>query len=73
MNSNANSMICKQDQLRILVLFAIVLPPLSAYLLHGCGPKFFLNLALSALFYLPGAFHALYLISSIKNSTELPH
>jgi uncharacterized membrane protein YqaE (UPF0057 family) len=46
----------------ILVILAIVLPPLAAFLMKGLGRDFWINLILTLLGWLPGTAHAIYLI-----------
>ncbi|MGF1572855.1 MAG: YqaE/Pmp3 family membrane protein [Sumerlaeia bacterium] len=40
-----------------LLLLAIIFPPIAAYLERGASMQFFLNLFLTALFYVPGLIH----------------
>jgi uncharacterized membrane protein YqaE (UPF0057 family) len=44
----------------LLVIFAIVLPPLAVALVDGLSGPFWLDLLLTILFYLPGIIYALY-------------
>lgn len=46
----------------LLVILAILLPPLAVYLLRGIGTEFWISLILTLLFWLPGIIYALYLI-----------
>lgn len=46
----------------LLVIIAIILPPVAVYWVDGCGLHLFLNIILSIFFYLPGIFHALWLV-----------
>jgi len=46
----------------ILVILAILLPPLAVYLHTKSGKQTLLNLVLCFLFWIPGLLHALYLI-----------
>lgn len=46
----------------ILVILAILLPPLAVFLMSGLGKDFWINLILTVLFWLPGVVHAIYLI-----------
>ncbi len=46
----------------LLVIIAILLPPLAVGLKAGFGGAFVLNLILWLLFYFPGLIHALYVI-----------
>lgn len=44
----------------VLVILAILLPPLAVYLKTNSGKSTILNLILCFLFWLPGVLHALY-------------
>ncbi len=44
------------------ILFAIILPPLGVFLEVGLTGAFWLNILLTILGYIPGIFHALYII-----------
>jgi uncharacterized membrane protein YqaE (UPF0057 family) len=46
----------------ILVIIAILLPPLAAYLATKSVKNTLINLVLTFFFYVPGLLHALYLI-----------
>lgn len=46
----------------MLIILAIFLPPLAAFLVVGLGTHFWINLILTLLFWLPGTIHALWLI-----------
>ncbi len=46
----------------LLVILAILLPPLAVYLLRGIGTEFWISLILTLLFWLPGVIYALILI-----------
>ncbi|TAG12683.1 MAG: YqaE/Pmp3 family membrane protein [Sphingobacteriia bacterium] len=47
----------------LLVILALLLPPLAVYLHEGViNGKFWLNLILSLLFFIPGVIHALIVI-----------
>lgn len=46
----------------LLIILAIFLPPLAAFLMVGFGTHFWINLILTLLFWLPGTVHALWLI-----------
>lgn len=46
----------------ILILLAIFLPPVAAFLKVGFGGHFFLNILLTLMFGLPGMVHALWLV-----------
>jgi uncharacterized membrane protein YqaE (UPF0057 family) len=47
----------------ILIVIAILLPPLAVFLEKGAGKDLVLNIILSLIFYLPGILHALWLIT----------
>ncbi|KAK0719731.1 plasma membrane proteolipid 3 [Lasiosphaeria hispida] len=44
------------------IIFAVLLPPVGVFLETGCSGRFFLNILLTCLGYLPGIIHALYII-----------
>lgn len=46
----------------VLILIAILVPPLAIFLKFGVGNNLFINIVLSILFYIPGVIHALWLI-----------
>jgi uncharacterized membrane protein YqaE (UPF0057 family) len=46
----------------LLVILAILLPPLAVYLEKGAGKHLLINILLCIFFYLPGIIHALYLV-----------
>jgi uncharacterized membrane protein YqaE (UPF0057 family) len=46
----------------LLVIIAIVLPPLAVGLKDGIGLHLFLNIVLTLLFYVPGLLHALWIV-----------
>ena len=46
----------------VLVILAIVLPPLAAFFVVGLRPHFWINILLTLLGWVPGTVHALYLI-----------
>lgn len=46
----------------LLVIIAILLPPLAVGLKAGIGGAFVLNLILTILLWLPGVLHALYVV-----------
>jgi uncharacterized membrane protein YqaE (UPF0057 family) len=61
------------DLLRIIV--AIVLPPLGVFMQEGLRKRFWINLVLTLLGYIPGVIHAIYVIvryepRSLPNSGE---
>jgi uncharacterized membrane protein YqaE (UPF0057 family) len=46
----------------LLVIVAILLPPLAVGLKEGLGTSFLINLILTLLFWLPGLIHALIVV-----------
>jgi uncharacterized membrane protein YqaE (UPF0057 family) len=48
----------------LLVIIAILLPPLAVGLKAGIGGAFILNLILTLIFWIPGVLHALYVVLS---------
>jgi uncharacterized membrane protein YqaE (UPF0057 family) len=46
----------------LLIIIAIVLPPLAVGLKAGFGFQLFLNIVLTLLLYLPGLLHALWIV-----------
>jgi uncharacterized membrane protein YqaE (UPF0057 family) len=46
----------------LLIILAIILPPLAAFLVVGLSTHFWINLILTLLGWLPGTVHALWLI-----------
>ena len=47
----------------LLIIIAILLPPLAVFLNNGAGKDLLINLVLCLLFYVPGVLHALWLIT----------
>jgi len=52
----------------LLIILALILPPLAAFLVVGLSTHFWINLILTLLGWLPGTVHALWLI--IKGSPK---
>lgn len=50
----------------ILIILAILLPPLAVYLKTNSGKQTVINLILCFFFWIPGVLHALYLILAKK-------
>ena len=48
----------------LLILLALLLPPLAAFLVVGLGTHFWINLILTLLGWIPGTVHAIWLIVS---------
>jgi uncharacterized membrane protein YqaE (UPF0057 family) len=46
----------------LLIILAILLPPLAVGLKLGFGKDFVINLIATLLFWIPGVIHALYLV-----------
>ena len=47
----------------LLVIIAILLPPLAVFLNNGAGKDLLINIILCLFFYIPGILHALWLIT----------
>lgn len=47
----------------VLIILAILLPPLGVFLKEGANKNLVINILLCFLFYLPGVIHALYLVT----------
>ena len=52
----------------LLIILALILPPLAAFLVVGLSTYFWVNLILTLLGWLPGTVHALWLI--VKRSPK---
>jgi uncharacterized membrane protein YqaE (UPF0057 family) len=50
----------------VKIIFALLLPPVAAFLQVGLTVHFWLNLVLSLLFWVPGIIHALWLVVTDK-------
>ncbi len=48
------------------IIFAIILPPLGAFLQVGLGKHFWINIILTLLGYIPGIVHAVWVIAKKK-------
>jgi uncharacterized membrane protein YqaE (UPF0057 family) len=46
----------------ILIILAIILPPLAVFLKNGVGKDLIINIVLCLFFYLPGILHALWVV-----------
>ena len=46
----------------ILIILAIILPPLAVFLQKGAGKDFVINIILCLFFYVPGILHALWVV-----------
>lgn len=47
----------------LLIILAIILPPLAVYLKKGANNDFIINIVLCFLFYIPAIIHALWLVT----------
>ena len=47
----------------ILIILAIILPPLAVYLHKGAGKDLVINIVLCIFFWIPGIIHALWLVT----------
>lgn len=51
------------DNKLILIILALLLPPLAVFLKAGIGKSFFINLILTLLIFIPGMIHALLVVT----------
>lgn len=47
----------------LLIILAILLPPIAVFLKSGAGKDLIINIILCLLFYLPGIIHALWVVT----------
>jgi uncharacterized membrane protein YqaE (UPF0057 family) len=47
----------------VLIILAIILPPLAVFLIKGANKDLVINILLCLLFYVPGIIHALWLVT----------
>ena len=47
----------------LLIILAILLPPIAVFLKSGAGKDLLINVLLCILFYVPGIIHALWVVS----------
>ncbi|MEJ2093659.1 MAG: YqaE/Pmp3 family membrane protein [Gammaproteobacteria bacterium] len=47
----------------VLIILAIILPPLAVFLKKGANKDLVINILLCLLFYVPGVIHALWLVT----------
>ncbi|MEH6519122.1 MAG: YqaE/Pmp3 family membrane protein [Halioglobus sp.] len=47
----------------VLIILAILLPPLAVFLKNGAGKDLLINIVLCLFFYVPGILHALWLVT----------
>ena len=52
----------RMDNKLLLVIIAIILPPVAVFLNNGAGKDLIVNILLTIFFFLPGLIHALWLI-----------
>lgn len=45
----------------VLIILALLLPPVAVFLKNGAGKDLIINIILCILFYIPGVIHALWL------------
>ena len=50
------------DNKIVLIIIAILLPPLAVFLKNGAGKDLIINIILCIFFYVPGILHALWLV-----------
>lgn len=50
------------DNKLVLIILAIILPPVAVALKSGAGKSLLINIILTLLFYLPGLIHALIVV-----------
>ena len=50
------------DNKLILIILAILLPPIAVFLKAGVGLQLIINIVLCLFFYIPGILHALWLV-----------
>lgn len=51
------------DNKVVLIILAILLPPIAVFLKKGAGKDLIINVVLCLLFYLPGIVHAIWLVT----------
>ena len=51
------------DNKVVLIILAILLPPIAVFLKKGAGKDLIINIVLCLLFYLPGVVHAIWLVT----------
>jgi uncharacterized membrane protein YqaE (UPF0057 family) len=54
--------------LGLLLILAVLLPPLAVFVISGLGRNFWINLILTVLFWLPGVVHAICLVLARRNA-----
>ncbi|UTW44301.1 YqaE/Pmp3 family membrane protein [bacterium SCSIO 12696] len=51
------------DNKLVLIIIAILLPPLAVFLKNGAGKDLIINIVLCFLFWIPGLVHALWVVT----------
>lgn len=51
------------DNKIVLIILAILLPPIAVFMKKGAGKDLAINVVLCILFFLPGVIHALWLVT----------
>ncbi len=51
------------DNKFIIIVAAVLLPPLAVFLKKGFGKAFFINLVLTLFFFVPGIIHAVWVVT----------
>ena len=51
------------DNKVVLIILAILLPPIAVFLKKGAGKDLVINIVLCILFFLPGVIHAIWLVT----------
>ena len=51
------------DNKVVLIILAILLPPVAVFLKKGAGKDLIINIVLCLLFFLPGVIHAVWLVT----------
>jgi uncharacterized membrane protein YqaE (UPF0057 family) len=51
------------DNKVVLIILAILLPPVAVFLKKGAGQDLIINIVLCLLFFIPGVIHAVWLVT----------
>ncbi|MGB1800722.1 MAG: YqaE/Pmp3 family membrane protein [Gammaproteobacteria bacterium] len=51
------------DNKLLLIIIAILLPPVAVFLKKGAGKDLIINIVLCLLFFIPGLIHAIWLVT----------
>ena len=54
----------------LLVILAIILPPVAVFIRRGCGADILINILLCLLGHIPGVIHALYIVLHDRERTK---